>query len=192
MPSSAFPQGMGKKQWTNHLEKDSDWLFGEAVQMGGSEGVTPPSEGSKSQNKESQVVAVPTLCQQGSPTFSGQKNLLTAHCLNWRMLELQQLRSSFMWQPCPWQQGWKQVIFKDPSKPCCDSVILCKGRLKLMPGTALQVNLSMDTQQDESNPVIRRGNCRNQLGLGKGGKNPSKPGKKITCWIESCLSVMAV
>lgn len=72
-----------------------------------------------------------------------------------------------------------------------------KVGLKLMPGTALlqshlQVNLSTDTQQEESNPVTRRGNCRNQLGLGKGGKKTLQPGKKITCWIESCLSVMVV
>lgn len=75
-----------------------------------------------SQEQESWVVTVPSLCQRGSPTFSGQKNLLAARCLNWRMLELQQLHSSLMWQPCPWQQGWNQVIFKVPSKPCCDSL----------------------------------------------------------------------
>lgn len=134
------------------------------------------------------------LCQQGSPTFSVQKNLLTAHCLHWRMLELPQFHSSFMWQ-----QGWNQVIFKVLSKPSCDSAILCKGGLKLMPGTALlqphlQGNLSTDTQQEESNPATRRGNCRNQLGLGKAGgkKKTLQPGKKITCWIKSCLSVLAV
>lgn len=65
------------------------------------------------------MVAVPTLCQRGSAPFCGQKNLLAAQCLNWRVLELQQLHSSFLWQPCPWQQGRNQ-IFKVPSKPFCD------------------------------------------------------------------------